>query len=139
MMPRCLTGTNWVELIFGAILPGMVLGPFFLMAMFIGPIALERSDAAQAMRASAISLILLAIVGLLALASLACAILFGPEAVRQRPVWRWSLVVIGMIAIPIGLWVIVAASGPPGPMMLINAVVFGGPVVVGIRYARLLL
>ena len=133
MTIRRLTWINWVELLFGVLLPGVTLGPFFALAAVIGPLTLATSERAREAAPVSIALILCALFGLLSLACLGAVILVGPAAIHRKPTWRFGALLLGSVGLAVGGWA-VKASLSFGQAAPIGFVLFGAPVVVGTRY-----
>ena len=139
---------SWPDLIFGVLLPALVLGP--LMAFGLLGALLTWTFQGQKLIASSREvlgvLVLLIALGSLGLASLATVIQQGPERIGKKPWLRWtSIVAIGAgvaaaawalaMQLPSLAWSIQDPKNHVGLLFQIPAVVvLGGPMVVGLKY-----
>ena len=144
---------SWPDLIFGVLLPGLVLGPlmaFGLMGALLtwtwqGDKLIPRSRELLGV------LVLLIVVGSLGLVLLATVIKLGPEQVGRKPWLRWtSAVAVGSavaasawalaMQLPSLAWSIQDPRNYTGLLFQLPAVlVLGGPIVVGLKYLVLLI
>jgi hypothetical protein len=134
MKVRRLTVGNWVELVFGALLPTLFWGPGLLLGLVV---SLSSMNSLRALGAAS------ALVGgLLAFAALWIVLLFGPEAVALRPRLRVFVLTAGVIGCleTLGLGRLVLFAGPSIPMpgfagaLPVVALLVLAPALVGLRY-----
>ena len=139
---------SWPDLIFGVLLPGLVLGPLMAFGL-LGAVftwTFQGQKLIPSSREVLGVLVLLIVVGSLGLASLATVIKHGPEQVGKNPLLRWtSIVAIGAavaaaawalaMQLPSLAWSIQDPKNYIGLLFQIPAVVvLGGPIVVGLKY-----
>jgi hypothetical protein len=134
-----------LDLIFGVVVPGIILGPMLLLGLLgmavtgaSGPVPDESKGVMQ-------SLIAMSIAGLFGIAAVAAAVLMGPERIKQRPIFRFSVVlalVAGIAVAAFALWSqrssvawSASASENFGALFLIvpGLLALGGPIVVALR------
>lgn len=131
---------RWVELIFGAVLPTIFVIPFVVAMLWDGILTGE---------AVAYGLCVPAVLAMMALWGV---LLVGPEAICRRPVLRWLTLMMLMLGIVVAACILAAylRDGSirrfgPAPWYLyvwgnphFIALILIGPLIVGIRYVRML-
>jgi len=137
MALRRLTWVNWIEIIFGAVLPTMFFGSLAIVWLV--------GAGSRGFLFSEVTVTLFSAIGLAALAFLWLLLLMGPAYVNQHPVIRWLTLATGSAGIALGILMIYGGfteatrqTGNVGSALTWQKsggwMLLLGPVIVGSRY-----
>ena len=135
-----------LDLAFGVVIPGLILGPMLLLGL-LGMVVTGTSGKVPNESKDVMGILFaMSIAGLLALSAVAAAVVLGPQRIKQRPVLRIAVIVAllaGIGAAGYGLWAqrssvawSTSASENMGALWLIvpGLLALGGPIVVALRH-----
>ncbi len=142
---------NKLDLAFGVLLPGLILGPMLLLGLLGMVVTGTRGDLPNESKDVMGILVAMSLAGLFALATVAAAVFLGPDRVKANAVLRGAVVLgllVGIAVAGYALWAQRSSvewstgdAANAGALFVIvpGLIALGGPIVVALRYLPALL